>query len=96
MQKISANIILFIFLFCGLLLLYRAVQSSGSLTKIDAKVIAKQVEIVSSNNKSNRYGLTFKIDSFQNKLGVYLGTYDQMQIIVVKKGMKKAPSLEPF
>lgn len=47
------------------------------MEKIDAKVIAKQVEIVSSNNRSNRYGLTFKIDSFQDKLGVYLGTYDQ-------------------
>ncbi len=47
------------------------------MTRIDAKVLAKKIEVVSTHNQSNRYGLTFKVDNFQDKLGIYLGTKDQ-------------------
>lgn len=77
MQKFTTYIILFIILGGGLLSLYRVLLSSNNLTKIDAKVLAKKIEVVSTHNQSNRYGLTFEVDNYKDKLGIYLGTKDQ-------------------
>ena len=77
MQKFTTYIILFIILGCGLLSLYRVLISSNNLIKINAKVLAKKIEVVSKHNKSNRFGLTFKVDNFKDKLGIYIGTKDQ-------------------
>ena len=77
MQKFTNYIILLLILGGGLLSLYRVLLSSNSLTKIDAKVLAKKLEVVSTHKQSNRYGLTFEIDNYPNKLGIYLGTKDQ-------------------
>jgi len=77
MQKVTTYIILFIILGGGLLSLYRVFLSSNDLTKIDAKVLTKKIEVVSTHNQSNRYGLTFEVDNYKNKLGIYLGTKDQ-------------------
>jgi len=77
MQKFTTYIILFIILGGGLLSLYRVLLSSNNLTKIEAKVLAKKIEVVSTHNQSNRYGLTFEVDNYKYKLGIYLGTKDQ-------------------
>ncbi|MBY0476732.1 MAG: hypothetical protein K2Q24_03735 [Chitinophagaceae bacterium] len=77
MQKFTNYIILFVILSAGLLSLYRVFLSSNNLTKIDAKVLAKKIEIISTHNQSNRYGLIFEVDNYKDKLGIYLGTKDQ-------------------
>jgi hypothetical protein len=77
MQKFTTYIILFIILGGGLLLLYRVFLSPNDLTKIDAKVLSKKIEVVSTHNQSQRYGLTFEVENFKDKLGIYLGAKDQ-------------------
>jgi hypothetical protein len=77
MQNITTNIILILFLSCGLLLLYRAIQSQSNLTQIETKITARQIEVVSTHNQSHRYGLTFSVDNNQDKFGIYLGPYEQ-------------------
>lgn len=77
MQKFTTYVILFIILGGGLLSLYRVFLSSNNLTMINAKILAKKIEIVSTHNQSNRYGLTFELDNHKDKLGIYLGTKDQ-------------------
>lgn len=77
MQKFTTYIILFIILGGGLLSLYRVFLSSNDLTKIDGKVLSKKIEVVSIHNQSQRYGLTFEVENYKDKLGIYLGTKDQ-------------------
>jgi hypothetical protein len=77
MQKLTTYIILLSILAGGLLSLYRVFLSSNKLTEINAKVLAKRIEVVSTHNQSNRYGLTFEVDNYNDKLGIYLGTKDQ-------------------
>ena len=77
MQKFTTFTILLIFLAGGLLSLYRIFKSSKGLTKIEAKILEKKIEPVSSYKGSNRYGLTFKVDNSDNKFGIYTGTQDQ-------------------
>lgn len=77
MQKITTYFILLIILGGGLLSLYRVFLSSKDLTNIDAKVLSKKLEVVSTHNQSQRYGLTFEVDNYKDKLGIYLGTKDQ-------------------
>ena len=77
MRKVTTYIILFAILGCGLLLLYRVLIGSNSLTKIDTKILKKKVEVVSTHDQSNRYGLTFEVNNYKDKLGFYVGTKDQ-------------------
>lgn len=57
--------------------MYRAIQIQSNLTQIDTKITKRQIEIVSTHNQSQRYGLTFRVDNNQDKLGIYLGPYEQ-------------------
>ncbi len=77
MKIFSTYIILFALLAGGLLSLYRAFQNQNDLTKIEAKVLEKKIEPVSTYKGSNRYGLTFRVDNSGSKLGIYTGTRDQ-------------------
>jgi hypothetical protein len=77
MQKFTTYFILFAILGCGLLSLYRVLISSNSLTKIDARVLTKKIEVVSTHNQSSRYGLILEVDNYKDKPGIYIGTRDQ-------------------
>lgn len=77
MQKFTTYIILLAILVGGLLFLYRFGLSLEDLTKIEAKVLEKKLEQVSSHKGSGRFGLTFKVDISVIKFGVYVGTKDQ-------------------
>ena len=45
---------------------------------IDGKVLNKQFEQISTRKGSSRYGLTFTIDNYSSKLGIYAGTAEQL------------------
>ena len=77
MQKFTTYIILFIVLGSGLLSLYRFALSSKDLKKIEAKVLEKKIETVSTYKGSNRFGVTFRVEDLDNKLGVYAGAKNQ-------------------
>lgn len=77
MQKFTTYIILFIILGGGLLSLYRFALSSKDLIKIEAKVLEKKMETVSTYKGNNRFGVTFKVDNSENKFGIYAGTKNQ-------------------
>lgn len=74
MQKFTTYIILLVILGGGLLSLYRFALSSKDFTKIEAKVLDKKLETISTHKGSNRFGVTFKVDISDIKYGVYAGT----------------------
>ena len=77
MQKFTTYIILFAILGCGLLSLYRVLITKNSLTKIDVTILNKKIEVVSTHKQSSRYALTFEVDNYKDKLGIYIGTKNQ-------------------
>ena len=77
MQKFITYIVLITILGGGLFSLYRYTLSSKDFTNIEAKVLEKKTEIVSTHNGSNRFGMTFKLDNSENKFGIYSGTQNQ-------------------
>lgn len=79
MQRFTTYTILILILGAGLMLMYRGCLGTESLKKIEARVLAKKVELVSEHNQTGRYGLTFFIENYSDKLGVYVGTKDQSE-----------------
>lgn len=61
------------------MLMYRGYLGTESLKKIEARVLAKKVELVSEYNQTGRYGLTFIVENYSDKLGVYFGTKEQSE-----------------
>lgn len=77
MQKFTTYIILITLLLCGLLLIYRSFLNSGNFLKIEGRVLKKQIEVVSIRKGNYRYGITFKVDNYNDKLGIYIGQEEE-------------------
>lgn len=77
MHKFTNYIILIAFLGCGILLIYRSSFSTSNFLPIQSRVIKKQIEVTQYRKGNPRYGITFQIDDYENKLGVYMGTEEQ-------------------
>jgi hypothetical protein len=77
MQKFTTYIILISLLAGGLLLVYRSFLSTDDFINIKGMVLEKKIEAVSVSKGSSRYGIVCKIDNYKNKVGVYVGTYEQ-------------------
>lgn len=77
MQKFTTYIILFALLACGILLIYRSYLSANDFIQTESRVVKKQIEITSYRKGNPRYGITFQIDDYEDKLGIYFGTLEQ-------------------
>ncbi len=75
MQKLIAYLMIFVLFTMGILSLYRFFSNSKSFHRIEAKVLEKNLEMVSARSKS--YALTFTIAGYKDKIGIYLGTEQQ-------------------
>ena len=76
MQIFSKYIVLFILLVSGMMLLYRVFHK---LTKVNSKLSQIKIEPYYLMHKdSTHYAVTFKVDNFNDRLGIYIGAKKQL------------------
>ncbi len=74
MQRITTYIILVAVFFSGALLLYRTLNASKGLSRVEAVVVSSQMDSLYAHKGRTYYAYTFSLQDRKEKLGIYNGT----------------------